>query len=145
MRATSLHFTVHDDDASAEAAVVDAGLGAANEEAAPLRDVRPLAVFAREPAGAVVGGAVGRTWGQCCELKQLWVAMSYRGQGVGSELLRAFERRAVERRCRQAYLDTFSFQARPFYEALGYKVVLEIGGFDVGISKYTMIRNLSPE
>ncbi|HEY9067114.1 MAG TPA: GNAT family N-acetyltransferase [Burkholderiaceae bacterium] len=145
MVATNLRFTVHDDDASAEAAVVDAGLGAANEEAAPLRDVRLLAVFAREPAGAVVGGAVGRTWGLCCELRQLWVAESYRGQGVGSELLRAFERRAVERGCRQAYLDTFSFQARPFYEALGYKVVLEISGFDVGISKYTMIHNLIPE
>lgn len=138
----ALHLTVHDDSAPAEAAIVDAGLDASNAEAAPLRNVQPLAVFAREPVGAVVGGAVGRTWGECCELRQLWVAASYRGQGLGSRLIRAFERHAAERGCRLAYLDTFSFQARPFYEALGYEVVLQINGFGDGISKYTMTRSL---
>ena len=92
--------------------------------------------------GTVVGGAVGRTWGACCELRQLWVAPGYRGQGVGSRMVRMFERRAGERGCRLAYLDTFSFQARPFYEALGYEVVLEIEGFSDGISKYTMTHSL---
>lgn len=29
---------------------------------------------------------------------------------------------AVERGCTNAFLDTFSFQARPFYEKLGYRV-----------------------
>jgi hypothetical protein len=29
---------------------------------------------------------------------------------------------AVERGCTDALLDTFSFQARPFYEKLGYRV-----------------------
>ena len=138
----TLTITVHDDDTPAEAAIVGAGLDAANKAAARLGDVRPLAVLARDPAGDVVAGAVGRTWGECCELCQLWVAEARRGQGIGDRLLRLFEGRAIERGCRLLYLETFSFQARPFYEARGYDVVLEIAGFDTGVSKYTMTRRL---
>ena len=87
---------------------------------------------------------MGRTWGECCELRQLWVATGHRGRGIGSRLVRAAERRAIERGCRLVYLETFSFQAKPFYEELGYKVALEIRGFDDGIVKYTMTRDLEP-
>lgn len=137
-----LRFTVHDDDVPADAAIVGDGLVAANALAAALHDVRPLAVFARDDAGRVVAGAVGRTWGRCCELQQLWVGPELRGRGIGSHLLQVFEQQAIARHCGLLYLDTFSFQARPLYEARGYRVVLEIAGFDVGISKYTMTREL---
>ncbi len=137
-----VHLTVHDHDALPEAALVEAGLDATNAAIDALRNVRPLLVFAREPADTVIGGAVGRTWGACCELRQLWVASSHRGTGIGSRLVRAVERRAIERGCRLLYLETFSFQAKPFYEKLGYKVALEIRGFDDGIVKYMMTRDL---
>lgn len=51
---------------------VDTGLEQHNHAVAPLDDVRQLAAFARDETGTVVGGAVGRTWGECCELLQLW-------------------------------------------------------------------------
>ena len=38
----------------------------------------------RARGGRVVGGAVGRWWGQCCELQQLWVEVSYRYRGIGT-------------------------------------------------------------
>ena len=136
-------ITLHDaDDDVVAAALVGDGLDAANAQRARLCDVVALCVFARDASGAVVGGAVGRTWGECCELRQLWVDAAHRGRGLGSRLYEAFERRAIERDCRLAYLDTFSFQARPFYEARGYVVALEIRGFDAGVSKYTMTRVL---
>lgn len=139
-----MHFTVHDEDGLPEAALVEAGLDAKNAAEAALRNVRPLVVFAREQAETVLGGAVGRTWGECCELRQLWVADSYRLSGLGTRLVREFERRARERGCRLLYLETFSFQAKPFYEKLGYQVAAEIKGFENGIVKYLMTRDPRP-
>ena len=50
-----------------------------------------------------------------------------RGRGVGRELMDRAEVRARERGCHSAWLDTFSFQARGFYEKLGYE---EFGQLD---------------
>jgi ribosomal protein S18 acetylase RimI-like enzyme len=135
-------LTVHDEGLSECAQVVDAGLGEANEAAAPLHEVQPLSAFARLPGGEVVGGAIGRSWGRCCELQQLWVHPAHRRRGIGSQLLRAFEARAEARGCRSFYLETFSFQAPGLYRSLGYEVVLELAGFSPGIVKYTMLRTL---
>jgi ribosomal protein S18 acetylase RimI-like enzyme len=135
-------FSVHDDVPRADAAVVDAGLGAANDAAAPLHQVRPLAAFVREADGAVIGGAVGRTWGTCCELQQLWVDAAWRRRGLGARLVRAFEQRAQQRGCVTFYLETFSFQAPSLYRGLGYEERLAISGFAPGIRKFTMVREL---
>ena len=133
-----LSYTVHD-ELPPEAAVVDKGLGDANAVAAPLHQVRPLACFARDDSGQVIGGAVGRTWGTCCELQQLWVRPSHRRRGIGARLVREFEQRASERGCHTFYLETFSFQAPSLYRALGYQVRLELHGFAPGIVKYVMV------
>ncbi len=135
----AISLSLHD-ELPPEAALVDAGLGAANEAAAPLHEVRRLACIARTADGTVVGGAVGRTWGDCCELQQLWVEPSHRRCGIGARLVRAFEDRAQQRGCRTFYLETFSFQAPRLYRSLGYEVRLEISGFGAGIAKYSMVK-----
>lgn len=135
-----LALTVHDEVPRAEGEIVDAGLGASNAAAAPLHDVQPLSCFARLASGAVIGGAVGRTWGACCELQQLWVEPRYRRNGVGARLVREFERGALARGCRTFYLETFSFQAPSLYRSLGYEVRLEIEGYAPDIRKYVMVR-----
>ena len=45
-----------------------------------------------------------------------------RGHDFGKELMKRGELYAAESGCTDAFLDTFSFQARPFYEKLGYRV-----------------------
>jgi GNAT superfamily N-acetyltransferase len=137
---SSLTYTVHDDVPAAEGQVVDDGLGSYNESAAPLHEVRPLSCFARGPAGEVIGGAVGRTWGACCELQQLWVEEPSRGRGIGSRLVREFEQRAAARGCSTVYLETFSFQAPARYRSLGYEFKVELHGFAPGVVKYVMVR-----
>jgi ribosomal protein S18 acetylase RimI-like enzyme len=128
------------------AGIVDRGLGDFNESAAPLHQVKPLACFARRPevsvVGSVIGGVVGRTWGLCAELQQLWVEPAHRRRGIASQLVRAFETKAWERGCRTVYLETFSFQAPALYRALGYGVRLELTGFAPGISKLVMVHEL---
>lgn len=117
---------------------VDAGLEQHNYSTAPLADVRQLAAFATDASGNVVGGAVGRTWGRCCELLQLWVAVEFRALGVGSRLMREFEARARTRGCSVFYLTTLSYQAPEFYRRHGYAVLAQIAGYPDGIVKYLM-------
>ena len=134
-----LTYTLHD-ELPPEAALVSKGLGDANAAAAPLQDVRALACLARDAAGSVVGGAIGRTWGECCELQQLWVEPAHRRRGIGMRLVREFERHAEARGARTFYLETFSFQAPELYRALGYRERLELRGFAPGVVLYVMVR-----
>ena len=45
-------------------------------------------------------------------------------------------------RCIDAYLDTFSFEARPFYEKLGYRVFVTLENHPVGHQHYFMTKKL---
>ena len=139
-RTMAFELTVHD-DLPPEAKRVDAGLGDANDAAAPLHEVRPLSCFVRDVAGAVVGGVVGRRWGACAEIQQVWVDPAHRGKGIATRLVRAFEARATEHGCRRFYLETFSFQAPALYEKLGYRVSHALDVYPHGIVKYTMVRD----
>jgi len=144
LRTPDISVTLHDDVPAVEGGLVDTGLGDANEAAAPMHDVHALAAFARLPSGTLIGGAVGRTWGECCELQRLWVDPAQRRQGIGARLVREFERRAEERGCRTFFLETFSFQAPSLYRSLGYGVSHELHGFAPGIVKYLMVRKVAP-
>lgn len=104
-------------------ATVSDGLTAFNATATgrPAERV-PVIIIARDADEAVVGGCVGfRRW-EVLQVDHLWVADAHRGQGVGTELLRTAEQEARDAGCTVATLDTFDFQARPFYERLGYRV-----------------------
>lgn len=138
MPSSALVFSTTDTPSEDKLLAVDTGLEQHNHAVAPLEDVRQLASFATDEAGRVVGGAVGRTWGLCCELLQLWVAPDQRAGGVGSRLLQAFEDHARARGCRIFYLTTLSFQAPEFYRRNGYAVLAQISGYPNGIVKFLM-------
>jgi ribosomal protein S18 acetylase RimI-like enzyme len=142
---SDIAITTHDQLPPDDASVVDAGLGAFNDAAAPLHEVHPLSCFARDARGGVIGGVVGRTWGPAAEILQLWVAEPHRHRGIGNQLVRTFESRAAGRGCRTCYLETLSFQAPRFYASLGYRVVFELRELPYGIIKYTMLRDITPE
>jgi hypothetical protein len=56
-----------------DAATVDQSLDSFNRSAGGIASVRRLACFAGSPDGVLIGGAIARTWGQCCEFQHLWV------------------------------------------------------------------------
>ena len=138
MNQRALAYSTTDTPSEEMLLAIDAGLEQYNYAVAPLSEVQQLAAFATEPSGEVVGGAIGRTWGKCCELLQLWVATEVRSQGVGSRLLQSFEAHARTRGCGVFYLTTLSFQAPEFYRRHGYSVLAQIDGYPNGIVKYLM-------
>jgi N-acetylglutamate synthase-like GNAT family acetyltransferase len=124
-------------------AIVDAGLDEYSVAGGPLHEVKALHVIATDHDGSISGGAVGRTWGKCCELQQLWVASEYRGRKEGTRLMDAFELEATQRGCEFVYLDTFSFQAPEFYIKRGYVEVFRTTGFAGEVTKSTMQKHLA--
>jgi ribosomal protein S18 acetylase RimI-like enzyme len=144
---TSMSYRITRDDTADDKAaldLIDSGIGDYNDDAEPrLADVQHLSCIARDAAGSVIGGAVGRTWGDNAELQQIWLPESQRKSGLGRRILSEFESAARNRGCNLVYLETWTFQARGFYEKNGYHVALEIVGYAPGLSKFTMMKRLA--
>jgi GNAT superfamily N-acetyltransferase len=82
----------------------------------------PVGFYLRDARAEVLGGLLGEIWGGWMYVTYVWVAEPARGAGNATRLLQAAERYAIERGCQGAFLGSFSFQARPLYEKLGYEV-----------------------
>jgi GNAT superfamily N-acetyltransferase len=98
--------------------------------------------FLRNEDGEILGGALGNTWGLWLYVSDVWVDPSLRGKGYATNLMTAIEQLAIERGCLNSYLDTFSFQARPLYEKLGYKVFGTLENHPKGHSHYFLKKTL---
>jgi GNAT superfamily N-acetyltransferase len=132
-------LALEDQPASDDCAVIERGLVEhAVAQGIEPRNHRSLTILARDGDGRVVGGLVGTTvWGWL-QVTQLWVADAIRGEGHGAALMRYAEAEAVNRGCHHALLDTFDFQARGFYERLGYVVFGEVRDFPRGHTRFFM-------
>jgi GNAT superfamily N-acetyltransferase len=139
----SLGLEITEAPGAAEEAAIREALRSANQAATGLpRDVRPLAIVLRDADGAVIGGLWGRTAWRWLYIENLVVPPALRGQGLGARMLAMAEAEAIRRGCVGARLDTYSFQARPFYERQGYVVAGSIPDCPPGHIRYTMYRRL---
>ncbi|ORM51035.1 biphenyl 2,3-dioxygenase [Pantoea conspicua] len=102
------------------------GLTAFNSKFINVDEIKSIGVFIRDEQGRKLAGLTGSTAGNWLRIDMLWVGDALRGQGVGSRLIQATELEARQRGCRYAQVDTASFQARPFYEKLGYSLCFSL-------------------
>lgn len=86
-------------------------------------DFRPLVVLLRDSDGAVTGGLWGRSCYGWLTIQMLFVPQALRGRRLGSAMVGAAAVEARARGCIGMQVDTFSFQARGFYERLGFSVM----------------------
>jgi ribosomal protein S18 acetylase RimI-like enzyme len=99
------------------------------------RGEAPLAIVARDPAGGLIGGLNGVTHWRWLYVRHLWVAPAFRGQGIGAQLMRAAERKAVERNCVGLYVDTFDSGLSAFYRRCGFTAAGRIEDFPPGAAR----------
>jgi GNAT superfamily N-acetyltransferase len=102
----------------------------------------PVNFLLRDETGAIRGGILADLWGGWLHVQFLWVDESLREQGYGSALIQAAEAEARAKGARSAYVETFSFQAGPFYERHGYRVFGELEDFPPGHRYYFMRKQL---
>ena len=137
-------ISIEDEPSAEDRRKVIDGLVAYNARFIPGPSPRTLDLLLRDGDGEVRGGLLAETFCGWLFVAILWVDEPLRGQGHGARLLRAAEEEALRRGCTNAPLDTFHFQARPFYERLGYQLFGQLDDFPPGGSRYFLRKRLVP-
>lgn len=104
--------------------------------------VKDIGLFVEDEKGNRVAGLIGETHGNWLEVEYLWVSEELRGQHIGTELMRKVEKIAINRGCKYAFLNTFSFQAPDFYVKLGYKEEFVLHDCPLTGKRYYYTKNL---
>ncbi|MGH7881483.1 MAG: GNAT family N-acetyltransferase [Candidatus Dormibacteraceae bacterium] len=89
-----------------------------------------------------LGGISGYTHWQWLIIGHLWISDGLRRGGLGMLLLKTIEDASRERGCIAAWLDTYSFQSKPFYSAQGYVQFGELPDYPPGYKRHFLWKRL---
>lgn len=107
------------------------------------REWGPIGVFCNDVNGKMIGGLIGSRKGEWLCISYLWVSDAMRGSGLGTELIKAAEKEAAKKGCLQSMVDTFSFQALPFYQKQGYVLQMTLDDFpEKGTQRHYLTKQL---
>lgn len=133
-----IHFSEHSNEEVKH--LITENLWAHNEVWAHV-DIRPF-VLSIYNNNVLTGGLVAQTWWGALEIQYLWVTEEERHKGHGKKLMLRAENEARKRECHMSYIDTFSFQARGFYEKLGYREYGKLNGYAGKYSRHYLAKAL---
>lgn len=139
-----LELSIETTPSTADVDVVQRGLRAFNVARIGEPNEEPVTIFLRERGTRrVVGGLLGHIRWRWLYVAKLWVHEDVRGGGGGTRLMAAVEAHARARGCLGIYLDTFEYQARPFYEKLGFQLYGVLEGYPPGYRQFYLAKPLS--
>ena len=72
----------------------------------------------------------------------VFVDEAYRRKGYGARLIREMEKRAAAMGVNTVRLDTFNWQGKDFYEAMGYTAAGHYENADDGYSEYFFVKRI---
>ena len=104
---------------------------------------KSVRIFLHDGQNKTIGGIVGDIFGGWIYISLLWVDEICRNQGCGTELVTRLEAEALRLECAHAHVDTYSFEAKPFYERLGYEVFARLDDYPAGHCKYFLKKTLA--
>jgi ribosomal protein S18 acetylase RimI-like enzyme len=111
----------HDHPSDDDMAYISQQFRAFNDQQSGIISSKAPHLFAHAPDRQIIGGLVGDiSWGWL-HVDILWVAESYRQNGVGTSLMDRAEAEASMMGVQQAYLETTDFQALGFYKNRRYQ------------------------
>ncbi len=99
--------------------------------------IAPLAYYAQDKAGLLLGGAYAFVKLGWLEIEMLWVQEEVRRQGIATKLLAYIEKTGREKGAHWACLTTASFQdGLPLYQKNGYQPYAELPFLDTKGEKH---------
>ena len=122
--------------------LIGGGIHQFNKEQAGEDNGQSFCFVLQGPDQESVGGVIAAVHWDWLYVDLMWIKEEFRGQGYGSRLLVMAEDKAREFGAKNAYLDTFSFQAPDFYKKYGYQVFGELKGFPTGHQRYYLRKEL---
>lgn len=121
------------------------GLREYNSQFIETQTWREFGIYSRNEAGEMVGGLIASIKGIWVCINYLWVSEESRGSGLGTMLMKAAEQEGKRTGCRHALVDTFSFQALPFYIKQGYQLQMSLSDFpEEGIQRHYLTKRDLP-
>ncbi len=91
----------------------------------------------------LIGSIVFRSFWGSLEIKYLYIDENFRNQGLGKKLLEeAIKVGKEDLKCKVVYLDTLSYQALEFYKKLGFKLEFTRKGFNKGILRHYLSKEV---
>lgn len=136
-----LRLTLEADPGGAFRAELGQRINAFHSETVPFQSTR-FTLRLHDPQSRLLGGMSGAMSWQWLFIEALWVDPTLRGHGVGRTLMARAEAHALAEGCHSAWLDTF--QARGFYEALGYQAFGVLEDYPPGQSRSFLRKRLIP-
>ena len=125
-----------------EWSLIGGGIHTYNIEQAGADRGQSMCFVIKGPEDEIVGGVIGATHWDWLYIDLMWIQEEFRGHGYGAQLLKLAEDEARSRGAKNAYLDTFSFQAPDFYKKYGYQVFGELQDFPPGHQRYYLTKQL---
>lgn len=122
--------------------IIGRGVAQFNRDHAGDNRFQRLCYLLKNTSGEVVGGVIAEVYWEWLYIDLLWVKEEIRRQGFGQSLMLRTEEEARQLGAKNAYLDTFSFQAPEFYQKLGYKPFGELPEFPPGKKRFFMKKEL---
>ena len=138
----TLHVVTRENPSEADRKAVLRPLRAYNTVRAGDPRIRPVDLLLADEAGNHVGGL----WGECAYdwlfVELLAVPEEYRGKHHGKTLMKRAEEIARDHDCVGVWLNTSEFQARGFYEKLGFEVFGTLDDYPVGQKTFFLRKRL---
>ncbi|PTD17692.1 GNAT family N-acetyltransferase [Sphingomonas fennica] len=138
----TLRITIPDTPSDADREAILAPLRAFNASRAGDPGLRPVAILLTDQAGRDVGGLWGKIAYDWLFVELLAVPEEWRGGNYGKALMQEAESIARAHGCVGMWLDTFEFQARGFYEKLGFELFGELEDHPVGQRRFFLRKRL---
>lgn len=137
-----MKVALEDDSGDALQNGLMAGMRAFNAAAVPGLKSHKIAAAVRDETGALHGGVIGRLSGDSVYMEIVWNDETVRGTGLGRKMMQLVEDEAKRLGAVEAWLYTMSFQAKPFYEKLGYRQFAELPWLHGAHARHFMRKDL---
>jgi N-acetylglutamate synthase-like GNAT family acetyltransferase len=122
--------------------IISAGLKKYNESKIGKYACDPFTIHLKSDDDEIIAGIKGDVFGALIKVHIFWVEEKHRRKGLGTKLMQALEKYALIKSCEIIELNTAEFQAKGFYEKLGFITIATLDNGLLGHTQYIMRKTL---
>ncbi|MCB1114748.1 MAG: GNAT family N-acetyltransferase [Chlamydiia bacterium] len=138
-----MKFVQSDPPTREEELILYTGLYEQSKAKKGLKPLESFGIFIKDDDDKLLGGITGVRLYGCCHIDTLWLKPDLRGQGLGRKLVDKALSQAKDHGCTFSTVHTMDFEARPFYESLGFHVEYERTGYEKDSVMYLLRKELT--
>lgn len=116
-----MDFIIEEKNVKEIADIIEQGVSTYNQPYfGEIKEDKKFAIYIRH-SNNIIGGISGNIFNKYIRVGFAWIDENYRNKKLGTKLFKELEKFAKSKNCTFIQLATFDFQARPFYEKIGFE------------------------